>query len=60
MKQQQGMIFNFKKENGQFIHTFCEGKLVHRIGLTPKTVIGKALKDIFPLDYAEQKGKFYH
>ncbi|SOC15573.1 PAS domain S-box-containing protein [Ureibacillus xyleni] len=59
MKQQQGMMFKLRKENGQFIHTLCEGKLLHRMGLIPEQVVGMDLKGLFPTDYAEDKLDYY-
>jgi two-component system sporulation sensor kinase A len=50
LQNQQGMTFKFKKMNGEFIHTLCDGKLLYRMGLTPdlvdeseraRTILGK-------------------
>lgn len=42
-KNHQGMIFKYKKVNGQFIHTFCEGQLVERFGLRAEESNGQFL-----------------
>ncbi|MCQ6562886.1 PAS domain-containing sensor histidine kinase [Paenibacillus mendelii] len=57
--EQQGMTFKFKYVNGQFIHTFCAGQLLSKIGLTPCAVIGRQLKDFLPADIAAYKETFY-
>lgn len=58
--EQHGMTFKFKKVDGRFIHTFCAGQLLSKIGLTPEQVIGRELKDFLPEDMAAQKEQFYH
>ncbi len=59
VRMQQGMIFKFTEEKGKFIHTFCDGKLLYRMGLTPEHVIGKELRDIHPITVAEEQAKYY-
>ncbi|WP_066315539.1 EAL domain-containing protein [Bacillus sp. FJAT-29814] len=59
IRMQQGMTFKFKKINGQFIHTLCDGELLYRIGLNPSLVVGKCLTDIFPEVYSKEKEVFY-
>ncbi|MCH6266988.1 EAL domain-containing protein [Neobacillus citreus] len=59
MSQQQGMIFKVVKEDGKFIHTQCDGKLMYRMGHKPELVVGKELKDFMPFDIAEQIEKNY-
>ncbi|MGN7471195.1 EAL domain-containing protein [Brevibacillus sp. SAFN-007a] len=56
---QQGMTFGFRKQDGRFIHTFCAGELLHRIGLTPEQVVGSELCDIVPLPEAWRKTAYY-
>jgi PAS domain S-box-containing protein len=55
----QGMIFKYKKINGHFIHTFCDGELLHRFGLTPEDIVGKQLLDFLPNEVAEEKQIYY-
>jgi hypothetical protein len=43
VRMQQGMIFKFKKINGQFVHTLCDGELLYIFGLVPAQVVGKRL-----------------
>jgi diguanylate cyclase (GGDEF)-like protein/PAS domain S-box-containing protein len=56
---QQGMIFKYKKINGQFIHTLCDGELLYRMGLIPNLVVGKQLQDFLPEEIACEKLEHY-
>lgn len=58
-KNHSGLIFKYKKENGQFIHTFGEGQLLKRMGLKIEEAVGKTLYDFFPAELAARKEKFY-
>ncbi|WP_169907762.1 PAS domain S-box protein [Priestia abyssalis] len=58
-KNHQGMIFKYKKENGQFIHTFGQGQLIGRIGLRAEECVGKSLADFMPEEIASWKENFY-
>ncbi|WP_160497419.1 PAS domain-containing sensor histidine kinase [Paenibacillus dendrobii] len=58
--EQQGMTFKFKKIEGRFIHTFCAGQLLAKIGLTPQEVVGSQLKDFLHEDYAAEKEAYYN
>ncbi|MFK0522032.1 PAS domain S-box protein [Paenibacillus illinoisensis] len=60
LSEQQGMTFKFKLKQGRFIHTFCAGQLLYKIGLSPEMIIGKELKDFLPYDVAEYKESFYN
>ncbi|MFD0678880.1 MULTISPECIES: PAS domain S-box protein [unclassified Paenibacillus] len=46
IREQQGLIFKYKKINNQYILTLCDGELLYRFGLRPEQVIGKELWDI--------------
>ncbi|BCJ85016.1 hypothetical protein skT53_00010 [Effusibacillus dendaii] len=59
VRQQQGMIFKFTRQDGRFIHTLCDGELLYRMGLVPGQVVGKALTDFLPPDVAAVKTKYY-
>ena len=59
MRQQQGIMFKVVKEDGRFIHTLFDGKLMYRMGFKPEQVIGRELKDIFPAEIAKEKNKYY-
>lgn len=59
LREQQGIIFTFKKIDGRFIHTLCDGQLLYQNNLTSDKVIGKELKDIFPLERANKLNEFY-
>ncbi|WP_419879124.1 EAL domain-containing protein [Brevibacillus centrosporus] len=59
LKNQQGMIFTFRKIGDKFIHTLCEGELMHRAGLMSEQVVGKELKEFLPALEAERKTRYY-
>ncbi|MEW9667978.1 ATP-binding protein [Ammoniphilus sp. 3BR4] len=59
VREQQGMTFKFKKVDGKFIHTLCDGALLYRIGLTPEQVVGKELHEFLSQSNASQKELFY-
>ncbi|MCS7460422.1 PAS domain S-box protein [Paenibacillus doosanensis] len=59
VRKQQGMTFKFKRIDGRFIHTLCDGELVFRLGLTPERVVGKELREFLPADIAEVKERYY-
>ncbi|WP_164985204.1 ATP-binding protein [Ammoniphilus sp. CFH 90114] len=59
IREQQGMTFVVKKDNGQFIHTLCDGELLYRLGFTPRAIVGKPLESFLPLDFARYKEEFY-
>ncbi|WP_349410174.1 PAS domain S-box protein [Pseudalkalibacillus sp. SCS-8] len=55
-----GMIFTFHKtDDGRFIHTFCEGKLLKKMNLTTEQIVGNELKAFMPQKSANAKGKLY-
>jgi signal transduction histidine kinase len=57
--QQQGLIFKFVKKGDAFIHTFCGGKLLRRLGISSSDVIGRTLHDFLPKSIADQKMEHY-
>lgn len=57
--RESGFIFKFVKKDGKFIHTFIEGKLIEKIGLTPECVAGKTLFEFLPAEQAILKEVFY-
>ncbi|KAA9029917.1 EAL domain-containing protein [Niallia endozanthoxylica] len=59
IRNQQGMIFKYVEEGGDFIHTLCDGELMYRMGLIPEQIIGKSLSDFFSLEVAEEKRQYY-
>jgi diguanylate cyclase (GGDEF)-like protein/PAS domain S-box-containing protein len=59
VRMQQGMIFKFKKINGQFVHTLCDGELLYRFGLVPAQVVGKRLDEFLPYENASKKTAYY-
>lgn len=59
VRQQQGMTFKFTKQNGEFIHTLCDGELLYKIGLTPSDVVGKPLIAFYDKKTADEKQKYY-
>jgi diguanylate cyclase (GGDEF)-like protein/PAS domain S-box-containing protein len=59
LRLQQGMTLKFKKINGRFIHTLCDGELLYRFGCIPDQVIGKELSEFLPEEIAKEKLQFY-
>lgn len=59
VRRQQGLTMKYKKINGKFIHTLCDGELLYRFGLIPDQVIGKHLFEILPEEVAKMKSVFY-
>ncbi|MEH7126573.1 PAS domain S-box protein [Bacillus sp. JJ1773] len=59
ISQQQGMLFKFIKDGDRFIHTLCEGRLLYRMDLSPKRIIGKELRDFLPQLDAEAVIQYY-
>lgn len=57
--RETGFIFKFIKEDNRFIHTFIEGKLIEKVGLSPNCVVGKSLFEFLPADQAIRKEAFY-
>jgi hypothetical protein len=51
----QGMLFKFRKEGDKFIHTYCDGDLLSKIGLHKSDMIGKDLFDFLPREFATYK-----
>lgn len=60
VRQQQGIIFKFIKEDDRFIHTLCDGELLQRMGLLSEQIIGKELYDFYPQSVANDKIQYYH
>ncbi len=59
MRLQQGLIFKIKREDDKFIHTLCDGELLHKLGLIPEQVVGKELKDFIPEKAANEITSYY-
>ncbi|MCM3584412.1 PAS domain S-box protein [Mesobacillus maritimus] len=59
LKNHQGMIFKYRKENEQFIHTFGAGQLVKKLGVPLKEIIGKSLFHFLPEQVATRKLNYY-
>lgn len=59
VRQQQGMIFKYIKKGDTFIHTLCDGELVHKLGLSSKKVVGKSLNDFLPQSDVDFKNLYY-
>ncbi|MGF9712627.1 hypothetical protein [Paenibacillus sp. JMULE4] len=59
IRYQQGMSFKFKKIDGRFIHTLCDGDLIYRLGLSPEKIVGRELKEFLPPETAVFKEQFY-
>lgn len=59
ISEQQGIIFKIKKRGDDFIHTLCNGELLHKLGIDPVDIRTKKLIDILP-DNAEILHYHYH
>ncbi|WP_171654167.1 PAS domain S-box protein [Paenibacillus foliorum] len=46
IREQQGLIFKYKRINDQYILTLCDGELLYRFGMRPEQIIGKNVWDI--------------
>ncbi|MCM3570575.1 EAL domain-containing protein [Neobacillus mesonae] len=51
ISQQQGMTYKFKKKDGQFIYTLCDGDLLYQLGLVPEQIVGK---DLYEFVFGEE------
>lgn len=54
-----GLVYKFKKIDGQFVHTYSVGKMLEKSGLTPSMVINHTLDEILPYEEAQQKKRLY-
>jgi PAS domain S-box-containing protein len=60
LRKQQGMTYKFLKDGSRFVHTFCEGELVTKLGNTPQDIVGKPLQQfIHDAKYVAYKESFY-
>jgi PAS domain S-box-containing protein len=59
LKNHQGMIFKFVKNNGRFIHSYGAGQLFERLGMPLHEFVGKSLYDILPVEEADRKSIYY-
>lgn len=57
--QKNGFVFKFKKVDDDFIHTFIEGNLVKKLGLSPSMVVDHTLFNFLPEDVAKRKMHYY-
>lgn len=60
VRRQQGMTLKFRKINGNFIHTLCDGELLYRLGFKPSHILGNTLHDIWPAFLASYIETYYH
>ncbi|UVI30201.1 PAS domain-containing sensor histidine kinase [Paenibacillus spongiae] len=60
LREQQGMTFRFARIEDRFIHTYCEGRLLHKLGLSSAAVVGRELKEFYPIEMAIEKEVYYH
>ncbi|WP_052353774.1 ATP-binding protein [Neobacillus jeddahensis] len=59
LKRQQGLTLKYVKQGERYIHTFAEGALLYKLGLTPEKLVGKELRDVLPADQAARKLEAY-
>ncbi|MGJ7919365.1 MASE3 domain-containing protein [Neobacillus sp. LXY-4] len=48
IREQQGIIFKFKKHGNDFIHTLCNGELLYKLGIDPIEVRKRKLEELIP------------
>lgn len=46
IREQQGVIYKIIKHNDDFIHVLCDGELLHEMGLDPKHIKNKTIKEM--------------
>lgn len=54
LDEQEGMMFNVKKDNTDFVFTLCRGKLLRRLGYAPDDIEGREIYDAFPNEMAKK------
>lgn len=59
IERPNGFMFRFKKIDNNFIHTYCEGRLLGTLGLTPSMIVNKTLYEFLPFEIAQRKEQFY-
>ncbi|MDR6549765.1 PAS domain S-box protein [Paenibacillus qinlingensis] len=60
VRRQQGMTLKFRKINGNYVHTLCDGELLYRLGYKPSHILGKTLYEIWPTMLATSIEAYYH
>ncbi|AGK52500.1 MASE3 domain-containing protein [Bacillus sp. 1NLA3E] len=48
IREQQGLIFIFRKRGNEFFHTLCNGELLYKMGLDPKKIRKQKLEEVLP------------
>ncbi|MEH7116541.1 EAL domain-containing protein [Neobacillus vireti] len=56
---QQGLTVKFKQMDGRFIHTWCDGGLLSKLGISKDRIVGKELDEILPKKQAQEKVEIY-
>ncbi len=60
IKNMNAIVFIFhKNEEGQFVHTFCEGRILEQMKLLTEEVVGHRLEDFMPEESAAEKHAMY-
>lgn len=57
--RKNGFIFKFLKIENRLIHTFIEGELLEKVGVSPQSILGKTVFDFLPEEVAREKTLFY-
>lgn len=60
VRRQQGMTLKFRRINGKFIHTLCDGELLYRIGHNPSDIVGYSLHEIWSYSLSVSIEAYYH
>jgi PAS domain S-box-containing protein len=59
IRRQQGIIFKFKKQNNQFIHTLCDGQLLYELNNRTEQIADKDLSVFQSEHVSEFLGDYY-
>ncbi|MFD2372150.1 EAL domain-containing protein [Brevibacillus sp. GCM10020057] len=59
VRKQQGMMFKFKKVNGRFVYTLCDGTLLYKLGFVPEQVVGKDVCNVLPEGLAAKTNQLF-
>ncbi|MFB4168247.1 LytTR family transcriptional regulator DNA-binding domain-containing protein [Virgibacillus sp. JSM 102003] len=54
-----GMVYKFRREQNDFIHTEVEGQLLYNLGFKQTDILGKNLDEFLPYDLANFKKEYY-
>jgi two-component system sporulation sensor kinase A len=59
LREYPGMVFSFTWQNGEYIHTFCNGQLLSHLNRSAHDMVGKTLEQILPEADAASMRSYY-